>query len=335
MTNAPEPPADSATYAHVDEPTSRSEPPPLIPQYIPQPPSCHGFVPLHKIVWWREQASTFCRFLRHTLSAYAPQPSDPGTITASSPSGTISKDHLPICERIYEESEERMNKIEEKSNGLLTIFSIITPLIISVIVYTSTIESLPLLWRVSVILMSITSLILVVLGFVACIRAITVKSRYSMNVHTVFDKSNNRVKDYNPDIYGRGLIWCGLMNHAMSDHIAEFVRASTFLLLLSVFILLLSVLPPLLSMGSSQSHQTISGKIQVDSPDVKDLVKNMNDVAIEVLAGVSQANSSLNDIISNIEQLLQLNQMTKKLESELKNLKDELQILNERIKKRK
>ena len=333
MTNAPEPPADSAADAYSGESTSRSLPPPLIPQYIPHPPSYRGFVPLHKIVWWREQASMFCRFLRHTLSAYDPQPRDPGTITASSPTGTISKDHLPICERIYEESEERINKIEEKSNALLTIFSIVTPLIISVTVYTSTTESLSILWRIFVMLTSVVSLMLVVLGFVACIRAIAVKSRQSMNVHTIFDKNNNRVKDYNPDVYGRGLIWCGLMNHAMSDHIAEFVRASTFLLLLSVFILLLSALPPLLSMGSSQSPQNISGKVQIDSPDVKDLVKSMNNVVTEMVIGISQANSSLNNISSNIDQILQLNQITQKLESELKNLKDELQILNERIKK--
>jgi predicted PurR-regulated permease PerM len=119
----------------------------------------------------------------------------------------------------------------------------------------------------------------------------------------------------------------------MSDHIAEFVRASTFLLLLSVFILLLSALPPLLSMGSSQSPQNISGKVQIDSPNVKDLVKSMNNVATEMLIGISQANSSLNNISSNIDQVLQLNQTTQKLESKLKNLKDELQIPNERIKK--
>jgi len=208
---------------------------------------------------------TILYLFSHTITSYDPALPKLDTITLEAPSGCIQRDQVDLCRLIYDGEEHRREKIEEKSIAALSVAALLTPLIVSAVVYlTSSSRFVASEQKVVLVIYSLSFLSLLV-AFIASVRATGIRAQSTLHIHSVIDPNTKAVKEYTPDYFGRGLLFCASTNAAVNDHIADFVRAAQVFLTLAVFFLVIGAVPLAFTSHSKTEAQDISRAIQAES----------------------------------------------------------------------
>ena len=177
-----------------------------------------------------------------------------------------------MCKEIYDEAKARDEKLGQKSTYMLSLVSILIPLIVSALIYIGTVTALsPWCYRVTMVVVTF-SLFFLFMAFVAAFRVLFIRSYDTLYVQSVIDLTKKEVKEYSPDSHGRGLLWCAIKLTAMNDHKADFVRASQLFITLSVILLLLSATPLIYTLSPEVRIQKIKGDVQVTSRSIESLL---------------------------------------------------------------
>lgn len=210
---------------------------------------------------------TFFHMLRHTLALFESSPRAKVEIGRSTPPGKISDSQLEICRGIADDAEARLAKLEQKSTTLLAVVAVVAPLTASAALFVVK-EKLPTSVRIATLTMDMFSGIFLLLAFVAVLRALAVRGQEQLFLNTVIDPAKDEIRSYDPDFYGRGLLWVAANRQAVSDHVADFVRAAQIFLACGVICVLLAGTPMVLFIRDSP--QEIDGSVRLNPGTIND-----------------------------------------------------------------
>lgn len=169
-------------------------------------------------------------FFAHTLRPYEPKPAPPSGLSLQSPSGTFTDTHLRMCERLATQSADRLAKVEQKTTTLLSVISLLAPLSASAAAYMALhFHHGPGRWVFGI---EVVAFVCLLLASVATLRALAIREFEDIGVGGLIDQSAVRPPSIDFEI--RGLLYETAMRGAVTDHIADFVRAAQVFLWIGI-----------------------------------------------------------------------------------------------------
>ena len=248
---------------------------------------------------FKRMFSKISYFITLALSPYESEIETPVEITSTNPVGKLCKDHLAICERIYEETVERNDHLIKKATSMLSSIAILVPLVVSAVVYLATTANLDIWCYRFTVFIAMFSIIFLFLGFFSAFRTLFVRQYASIYLHHIIDEKQNKIKDHSDDLYSRNLLWSASKNTAMNDHKADFIRASQLFIAISVFLLILSTAPLFYTLSPKTRVQRIAGDVNISS---KGLEKSLTYIARDI-HNISQKIDNSVDLKEQLEAL--------------------------------
>jgi hypothetical protein len=121
----------------------------------------------------------------------------------------------------------------------------------------------------------------ILLGFIAAIRAVSVKSQQVLSLDAVIHP-NGKLRAYSESFHAKGLLTCASMNTAINDHLAQFVRGAHSMTAIAVLLLILAAVPTSITAvtGSPEVTRTsIVGSIQVAAPTPRPVTSGQDEIA--------------------------------------------------------
>jgi len=190
--------------------------------------------------------------LLHAISRFETNPKGP-SLTREFPQGQFDKPQLAFCSRLYDEANTRNDTLVEKAVRLLSLCAVISPLLISALVYSISAGSLTTWMLVLTIGFDLVAVAFVVLAFVVALRAVLVRTYDRPSHQAIVDVAKGEILSYSHDRHARLLLWCTLRNTATNDHIADFVRGGHLFLSAAIALGILGGVPAVASMMKTPS----------------------------------------------------------------------------------
>lgn len=208
---------------------------------------------------------TFWYLLKHAISpGVAPAPEH--CITKTQPSGIVVQEQLPLCEKLANAAAERLSTLEQKSTALLSVVLVLAPLLIAGAVYLRR-EPMPRWATLTSAFLLVLAGAMLTLALVAALRAIAIRPHSVLFLGTIIDPERDTVRMYDPDYYGRGLLFEAAERQGVADQVADFVRASQQLLVLTIILSALATVP--LQISFKSRPQQVEGTIALDDSTLK------------------------------------------------------------------
>jgi hypothetical protein len=209
----------------------------------------------------RYGVQTLIHLTQHTLGLFEPTPLALVPLTLSAPAGEILKPTLAICKQLADDADARAEKLETKSSSLLSLIALVAPLTASALVFIRQ-HRLPTVTSWITLVLDVVAMLCFLLGLVAAMRVLAVRGQQSLYLDTVVDPATNTIRPYNADFLGRGLLYIASVRQAMSDQIADFVRAAQMFLVIGVTLAVGAALPVLFQIR--EYKQSIQGTVALD-----------------------------------------------------------------------
>jgi hypothetical protein len=199
------------------------------------------------------------------------------------PTVEVADAQVEQCQWIFDQAEERRVRLEQKAQSTFGLMVFLVPLLASLFVFISsraTTSGAPI--RIVAIGLLLISAVLLLLGFISAVRAVSVKAIETLFLQSVVDEAG-QFRQYNKAFHARGLLYCAAMNEAMNDHLAQFVKGAHILTAASVLVLVVAALPTSVMFSSLPSPTTqtkIMGPVNVSSPEliaIRDDVVNLKE----------------------------------------------------------
>lgn len=214
----------------------------------------------------KKSIATFLVLLRHTLSAYGTAPSPEQGITRNSPKGTIRPKLLQRIEQLWEAARTRSEHLEQKSTATLSGLGIAAPIVIALSAFIVKEPSISAWVRFTALLLVALAIASMVMGFLAILRALSVREREELGIDSVVvSRAFRKATD---DFHGRGLLYVYIKQQALNDHVADFIRASQMFLAISVALVLLAgavVVPGIAAAAGRQQSTPDPALMQLNS----------------------------------------------------------------------
>ena len=167
-------------------------------------------------------------------------------------SGTCTRDQLALCQYIFDESTTRRIHIEQKAQWTFTAIAFLIPTLASVLIFflrDANFQSAAYPVRLTFIL---SSSCLLVLSFISALRAMTIKYSESLFLHSVIEEDSETFRKYEIEFHAKGLLYCAVMNAAINDHMAQFVKGAYTLLAIAVICFAMGVGTIALNLGGGR-----------------------------------------------------------------------------------
>jgi hypothetical protein len=235
-----------------------------------RPLSLKTFKRLGAIFW-----HLFCQ----TLSSYDSSLPEVPALTRDDPKGCIQKEQVELCRLVYDTEEHRREKLEEKSTAALSLVAVLTPFIVSAAVYMASSSGFGFRERGFALVAYALSFLSLLVAFIASVRANGIRERPSLHIHSVIGPETGVIKEFSPDYFGRGLLWCASVNSAVNDHIADFVRAAQMFLVFSVMFLVFGAVPLVFVLHPDSEPQDIKKAVQVESAALQQISVSISKAA--------------------------------------------------------
>lgn len=212
---------------------------------------------------------------------------------------------LSTCKEFYQKSNERIEKLEEKSLKLLTYVTALFA-IISFAFINTTITS------VKVILL--ISMLLLLLSIIISFRCVNIKSRKAFFITDVYDfKYDPPKENFNKMHIAKKLLNSSIYNHNVADNTADILKAARYILTLAIIICAIGLV-----IG-------INGFFDNNSKENTVIIENQIDLS-PIANQISETNTSLDQIYTYIDEI-DTNIFTKQIED----LKTEIQVINDKL----
>lgn len=251
----------------------------------------------------KKSIATFFVLLHHTLSAYGTAPPPEQSITTNSPKGTIRPKLLHRIEQLWEAARTRSEHLEQKSTATLSGLGIAAPIVIALSAFIVKEPSISAWVRYTSLLLVALAIASMVMGFLAILRALSVREREELGIDSVVvSRAFRKATD---DFHGRGLLYVCIKQQALNDHVANFIRASQMFLAISVALVLLAgavVVPGIAAAAGRQQS--------VPDP------------------ALSQLNSALETLVDQVDQTEALRAEQLRMQEDLGKLRLEIQRLS-------
>lgn len=198
---------------------------------------------------WENTLPDIKTIFEQVFTQYQEQPDNP----ADFPEETNEPDdkQLEQCQLIFKQSEERRLHIEQKAQSLFSLIIFMAPALGSMFVFIYK-DSPPIGTTGWIIIILIfMSFVLLALGFISVMRAISVKAHEILFIESVVDKKSGKFKEYSKAYHAQGLLYCASINTAINDHIAQFTKGAQVLM---IFAAILSLIASILA-GIAHSNR--------------------------------------------------------------------------------
>ena len=180
-------------------------------------------------------------------------------------SGTCTRNQLALCQYIFDESTARRIHIEQKAQWTFTAIAFLIPTLASVLIFLlQDTDFQSRAYPVPLVLMAVSACLLV-LSFISALRAMTIKYSESLFIHSVIEEDGETFRKYEIEFHAKGLLYCAVMNAAVNDHIAQFVKGAYTLLAIAVICFALSVVVIGSNMSASEDLRVESVKMETAS----------------------------------------------------------------------
>ena len=136
--------------------------------------------------------------------------------------GDITDAQFALCQSIFDHSEARGIHIEQKAQWTFTVIAFLMPVLVFLVRDPAI--------RVgdnslSLAFLTVSALLLFI-SFISALRAMAIRSREILYLDAVINKMDGTFLEYKIETHAQGLLYCAAMNHAMNDHIAQFVKGA-------------------------------------------------------------------------------------------------------------
>ena len=190
------------------------------------------------------------------------------------PAAKLTDVQVRLCQWLFDQAEARRTHLEQKAQSTFGLMVFLVPLLSSVLVFLINKPNVQSAWnRIPAIAFACFSAILVLLGFISVLRALSVKAYETLFLGTVIDTQTGKFRDYIEADHARGLLYCTSMNTAVNDHIAQFVKGGQILMAAGVMVLLAAVVPAslMVALPAPSTETKIVGSINVSFVELKEL----------------------------------------------------------------
>jgi hypothetical protein len=243
---------------------------------------------------------------------------DPHGPASDNPKGSIQNEQVELCRLVYDTEEHRLEKLEAKSTAVLSLMAVLTPLLVSAAVYIASSSGFAAKERKFALVLCTLSFLLLLIAFIASVRANLIRARPSLHIHSVIDPKTDVIKPFNSDYFGRGLLWCASVNSAVNDHIADFVRAAQLFVVFSVILLVFAAAPVLVMLKPAAKPQEITGTVQVQSAALQEISGSMTKTS-DALAQLEKDRGRMEEIERNLSALqIKIAELEKQVAAEKK-----------------
>jgi hypothetical protein len=225
------------------------------------------------------------------------------------PAVKVTEAQVKQCQWIFDQAAARRLHLEQKAQSTFGLMLFLVPLLASLFVFviSKSPASRVELRLFAAGLLSLSAVFLF-LGFIAAVRAISVKAQETLYVHSVIDDAG-KFREYKEGFHARGLLYCAVMNEAMNDHIAQFVKGAHVLTAAAVIAVMFAAVPTgfaLSAMPASPAETKIVGPVNVAWPEVLALHDEVDSLKADVeklLAGGQATASNLKHLEEKLARL--------------------------------
>jgi hypothetical protein len=253
---------------------------------------------------WKKQVrrifNSLWRIVWQTFVPFNPQPEPPDSFPAQSEEPDAEQ--VKRCEWIFDQAETRRNQLEQKAQWTFALILFLTPLVASVFVFMMREETSSSVNKTIALTLLVASMILMLMGFVSIMRAVSIQARESLFLGSVADLKNGQLLKYDKSFLASGLLYCASVNTAMNDHLAQFVKGAHILTIAAVIALVAAALPAGVSYSDSLELPTstkIVGSVTVSSAELKALAASVAKLRADLAA--SERRSVTDDRLSKLE----------------------------------
>lgn len=288
----------------------------MSPRFIAEPPPA---VQPHALAKHLRQLLRRARYILWQI--VAPFNSRPEEIDPlPEPKAEVTDSHVKQCQWIFDQAEERRIHLEQKAQSTFGLMVFLVPLLASLFVFiinrtTTSGEAI----RTFAIGALIVSAVLLLLGFISVVRAVSVKAMETLYLHSVIDEAG-QFREYSKAFHARGLLYCAAMNQAMNDHLAQFVKGAHLLTAAAVLALVIAAVPisfVFYSLPPSPTQTTIVGPVEVSSTElssIREEVANLKEDIGKLISSSEAAVAVLKPLETKVERIdARLNKMQKLL----------------------
>ncbi len=236
------------------------------------------------------------------------------------PQAEVTDSHVEQCQWIFDQAEERRIHLEQKAQSTFGLMVFLVPLLASLFVFIinrATTSGTGI--RTLAIGALIVSAVLLLLGFISAVRAISVKSSETLYLDSVIDKAG-QFREYSKAFHARGLLYCAVMNQAMNDHLAQFVKGAHLLTAGAITALVIAALPisfVISYLPTSPTQTQIVGPVEVSSPElsgIREEVGTLKEDIGKLISSSEAAVAVLKPLETKVERIdARLNKMQKLL----------------------
>lgn len=234
----------------------------------------------------RHHITAWVPFVVTTLSSFDTTATGPEALTPAHPPGN-TEPHLPLIREMYGEEHRRRDTLESKAGALLSLTTVLVPLLVSTSYYVLSADAFGGWPRVAVLICMCMSIACLILAFFAAFRANSVNEVQVLRGRAILNPTQCEVRPYSGDFEARGLLWCTCANIGLNDHIANFVKASQLFLCTSVVVLLLggalSVIG-IVGFRHDSSGLTAAMVGPSNSVDVSDVQRTLGQTAADLMS---------------------------------------------------
>jgi hypothetical protein len=223
--------------------------------------------------------------LLQTIIPFNPRPEEPQPLPSQT--GKIDDAQIILCQAIFDQAEERRTHLEQKAQWTFAIIVFLMPLLTSLYLFMfRDTPTNPTGHTISICFIALSG-VLVALGFISAVRAISVQAREALFVPALVDLKTGMFRRYSKSIHSRGLLYCAAMNTAMNDYIAQFVKGAHILVSCAVIALSLAAVPAIFEFtnhASAPTQTNIIGSVSVTSAQLDalhDKVGELKDVFVK------------------------------------------------------
>lgn len=246
----------------------------------------------------------------------------------------IDESQVKQSQWIFDQAEKRRSHLEQKAQSSFGLMVFLVPLLGSVFAFiiNKTTAGEGVLHSVIIALLALSS-ILLLLGFVSAVRAVSVKKMETLFVRSVVD-DEGQFRPYEKHFHARGLLYCAAMNEAMNDHIAQFVKGAHILTAWSVITLVVTTIPTglvLFALPSTSAESKIVGSVEtkivgsvdVTSPDLRAIQNDLAHLKEDIGKFLTENRAAINELKGFRAQLTTVDKKLTKLQKEIDHVKSE------------
>jgi hypothetical protein len=216
--------------------------------------------------------------LLQPIIPFNPRPREPEPLPRQI--GEIDDAQFKLCQEIFDQQEERRTHLEQKAQWTFAIIIFLVPLLTSIYVLLFRDTSAHTTNRFFATCFLFISGVLLLLGFISIVRAILVQARETLFLSALIDQTGQFL-NYSKARHAKGLLWCGAMNTASNDHIAQFVKGAQILVAGAVIALLVAAVPAgfeFSSHASSPTQVNIGASVSVTSTQLDALTDQVGEL---------------------------------------------------------